>query len=109
MSYITFNEVSFTHENSIKPIFENLTFTMPHSRVGIVGNNGCGKSTLLQLISNKLQPSLGVIATQGVIYHVPQIVDTSQSLCKALGIADYENAYQRIQDGGIAEEDFSLM
>ena len=109
MSYITFNEVSFTYENSIKPIFENLTFTMPHNRVGIVGNNGCGKSTLLQLISNKLQPSLGVIATQGVIYHVPQIVDTSQSLCKALGLADYENAYRRIQDGGIAEEDFSLM
>lgn len=74
-----------------------------------VGNNGCGKSTLLKLISNKLQPTSGTIAREGLIYHVPQIIDTSKSLCQALDLGAYEKAYLRIQQGSIDEEDFSLM
>lgn len=109
MSYITFNDVYFTHEQSIQPTFENLSFTLPMNKVGIVGNNGCGKSTLLQLISDKLQPTSGSITKDGVIYHVPQIVDTSESLCEALGLGAFERAYFRIQQGSIAEEDFNLM
>lgn len=109
MSYITFNDVCFTHEQSIQPTFENLSFTLPMNKVGIVGNNGCGKSTLLQLISDKLQPTSGSITKDGVIYHVPQIVDTSESLCEALGLGAFKRAYFRIQQGSIAEEDFNLM
>lgn len=40
---------------------------------------------------------------------MPQIVDTSESLCEALGLGAFERAYFRIQQGSIAEEDFNLM
>lgn len=47
---------------------KNVNFNLPKGQtLGIVGRNGSGKSTLLQLICGTLQPTSGIIQTQGRI------------------------------------------
>ena len=46
------------------PLFEGVTFGMDSSeRIGLVGPNGCGKSTFLKVLSRRIQPDTGTIAT----------------------------------------------
>jgi lipopolysaccharide transport system ATP-binding protein len=44
----------------------NVSFEVAQGEtVGVIGRNGSGKSTLLQMLAGTLQPSFGVVATQG--------------------------------------------
>ncbi|MDO5069413.1 MAG: ATP-binding cassette domain-containing protein [Neisseria zoodegmatis] len=108
MPFITFNSVSFAY-NPNYPVFQNLSFSLPSGKIGIVGNNGCGKSTLLRMMAGQLPPASGTVAKQGTIHLMPQIIHCAPSICQALGLGEYEAAYQRIAQGGTAEEDFVLM
>ncbi|KAJ0179659.1 hypothetical protein K1T71_004250 [Dendrolimus kikuchii] len=62
---IEFRDVSFKYING-KPIFNNLSFTIPAGRkIGIVGGSGSGKSTLVRLLFRFFEPQSGNILIAG--------------------------------------------
>ncbi len=57
--------VSFTYPETEKPIFSDLSLSLPRGLVTLVGQNGTGKSTLLLLASARLSPSSGRVEILG--------------------------------------------
>jgi energy-coupling factor transport system ATP-binding protein len=59
---ISFNNVSLIYPNSVKTIFENLTFTIDEGEmVLVIGATGSGKSSLLRLINGLVPHHTGGI------------------------------------------------
>ena len=58
---------SYRTKDAPKVILKNLTLTLPHANVGILGSNGSGKSTLLRLIAGTEAPDAGLITRTGRI------------------------------------------
>jgi ATP-binding cassette subfamily F protein uup len=49
----------------VSPLFQNLSFMVSEGeRIGVIGPNGSGKSTLLEILSGRLQPDSGELATR---------------------------------------------
>lgn len=42
-----------------RKVLENVTLTLPHRNIGVLGRNGAGKSTLLQMIAGIVDPDRG--------------------------------------------------
>lgn len=50
-AHIKFNAITFTHEESIEPLFKNFTLAIkPGERVGLVGHSGSGKTSLTRIL-----------------------------------------------------------
>lgn len=63
---LSFENVSYTHENSGIEAIKNLTFSLKAGEtLGVVGRTGSGKSTLLNLIMRQIDPSKGIIRVNG--------------------------------------------
>lgn len=63
---IAIDNVTFQHKDGKKPVFENLTLTIPAGqRVGIVGVSGSGKTTLTRLLMRFVDPNEGSIKIDG--------------------------------------------
>lgn len=59
---IELSHVTFSYDPDSKPIFEDLSLTIPARQyVAIVGRSGCGKSTLMRLLLGFEKPSRGAI------------------------------------------------
>jgi ATPase subunit of ABC transporter with duplicated ATPase domains len=54
--FIYINNLSFTYDNTIEPLFESVSFQLQKGWTGVVGANGSGKTTLLKLLTRKLIP-----------------------------------------------------
>lgn len=64
---IEFNQVSFTHLNSLKPVLNELTLSISKGKsIGIRGKSGGGKSTLTKLLMGLYPPTSGSITVDGV-------------------------------------------
>jgi ABC transport system ATP-binding/permease protein len=49
----------------VAPLFQNLAFMISEGeRIGVIGPNGSGKSTLLDILSGRMQPDSGDLATR---------------------------------------------
>jgi ATP-binding cassette subfamily F protein uup len=49
----------------VSPLFQNLSFMVSEGeRIGVIGPNGSGKSTLLEILSGRLRPDSGDLATR---------------------------------------------
>jgi ABC transport system ATP-binding/permease protein len=49
----------------VAPLFQNLAFMISEGeRIGVIGPNGSGKSTLLEILSGRMQPDSGDLATR---------------------------------------------
>ena len=58
----TINAKNLTYKNSIKTIFEDVSFDLScKEKIAIVGANGSGKSTLLKVLAGLINPSSGEI------------------------------------------------
>lgn len=109
-SPIIIHQLSFALPNGVT-LFNDLTFTFSHSKTGLVGRNGTGKTTLVKLIRGELTPKSGNIQVAGKIGYVPQnpIVQPTMTVAGLLGIEQKLAALQRIKQGGIATQDFTVL
>ena len=65
-SLISFKDVSFTYESSVRPAVKNLSFEIKKGEyVAFIGPSGAGKSTTLDLIMRFYDPQKGCIKIDG--------------------------------------------
>ena len=72
---LAFHHITFTHENALAPLLEDVCAHFPEGWTGIVGANGAGKTTVLHLAAGELQPEQGTIRRSGYIAFCPQRTD----------------------------------
>lgn len=72
---ITITNFSFTYQNSIEPIFDNLSIQLETGWTGVVGANGSGKTTLLKLLCGILAYDKGHLGISGSVYYCEQRTD----------------------------------
>ncbi len=61
--YLRFQEVSFSYDTMVSPLFKELTAHFPVGWTGVIGANGVGKTTVLKLAIGQLRPSHGYISS----------------------------------------------
>ncbi|MGW0502261.1 ribosomal protection-like ABC-F family protein [Micromonospora sp. NPDC003241] len=93
------------------PVFQDLSFTVPPGRTGLVAPNGAGKSTLLRLIAGELAPTGGGVTVEGVLGYLPQDLPLAGELTVAevLGVAPTIAALRAIEAGDASEENFTVV
>ncbi|WP_225802402.1 ribosomal protection-like ABC-F family protein [Streptomyces sp. NK15101] len=93
------------------PVFDDLSFSVPPGRTGLVAPNGSGKSTLLKLIAGELRPATGTVSVDGTLGHLPQSLPLTGNLTVAevLGIAEVIRALDAVESGDVAEEHFTTI
>ncbi len=92
--------------------FNDVNYSFNQGVYGIVGQNGVGKTTFLKLLLGELSPTRGRIDCKGRIAYPPQnhqLIADKATLADALGVAPILQALERIQNGSIDQNDFSLL
>ncbi len=109
-AFIVVSALSFAWPDDT-PVFDDLSFTVPGGRTGLVAPNGAGKSTLLKLIAGELRPLAGSVSTQGVLGYLPQSLPLTAELTVAevLGIAPQLAALNAIESGDASDEHFTTI
>lgn len=109
-AFIVCSSLSFSWPDDT-PVFEDLSFSVPGGRTGLVAPNGAGKSTLLKLIAGELRPTGGSVSVDGVPGHLPQTLPLTGDLTVAevLGIAPVLAAITAVESGDAAEEHFTTI
>lgn len=82
--FLKFQQVKFTYETAISPLFQNVSVHVPVGWAGIVGANGAGKTTFLKLATGLLTPDAGVVITPQQTVYCPQRTDDQPEHLAAL-------------------------
>lgn len=99
MTLLTLDRVSCAASNGT-PLFSDLTFSLGHETLGLVGRNGSGKSTLLRAIAGEHPLASGTIAAPAriaTLRQLPPALDATVS--DALACADALAIIARIEAG----------
>ncbi|AUI58547.1 ribosomal protection-like ABC-F family protein [Amycolatopsis sp. BJA-103] len=109
-AFVVVSALSFTWPDDT-PVFDDLSFTVPGGRTGLVAPNGAGKSTLLKLIAGELRPVSGSVSAQGILGYLPQTLPLTADLdvAEVLGIAPQLAALSAIESGDASEEHFTTI
>ncbi|MER6669563.1 ribosomal protection-like ABC-F family protein [Amycolatopsis japonica] len=109
-AFVVVSALSFAWPDDT-PVFDDLSFTVPGGRTGLVAPNGAGKSTLLKLIAGELRPLSGSISAQGVLGYLPQSLPLTADLnvAEVLGIAPQLAALSAIESGDASDEHFTTI
>ncbi|WP_027931087.1 ribosomal protection-like ABC-F family protein [Amycolatopsis thermoflava] len=93
------------------PVFDQLSFSVPDGRTGLVAPNGAGKSTLLRLIAGELKPSDGGVSVDGLLGYLPQDLPLTgePTVAEVLGIEPVLRALAAVESGDVAEEHFTTI
>jgi len=93
------------------PVFDQLSFTVPDGRTGLVAPNGAGKSTLLKLVAGELRPRAGSVSVDGVVAYLPQELPLTGevTVAEVLGVAPVLRAIAAVESGDVAEEHFATI
>ncbi|MGW5668392.1 ribosomal protection-like ABC-F family protein [Micromonospora sp. NPDC003776] len=108
--YIVCTALSFSWPDDT-PVFDELSFSVPGGRTGLVAPNGSGKTTLLRLIAGELRPTGGTLTVQGVLGYLPQHLPFAgdQTVAQVLGVDRIIAALHAIEAGDAAEEHFTTV
>ena len=104
-STLTLDRVSLKTPDGA-PLFSNLTLSLGHETVGLVGRNGCGKSTLLAAIAGARAPAAGAVHLNGRAGTLQQRFAEDQTAAQALGVDGALARLARITAGDGTAEDF---
>ncbi|MFD5096076.1 ribosomal protection-like ABC-F family protein [Amycolatopsis thailandensis] len=109
-AFVVVSALSFAWPDDT-PVFDDLSFTVPGGRTGLVAPNGAGKSTLLKLIAGELRPTSGTVSAQGVLGYLPQSLPLTAELdvAEVLGIAPQLAALSAIESGDASDEHFTTI
>ncbi|MGK4584965.1 ribosomal protection-like ABC-F family protein [Kitasatospora sp. HPMI-4] len=93
------------------PVFDDLSFTVPTGRTGLVAPNGSGKSTLLRLIAGELKPTTGSVSVGGTLGYLRQSLPLTDNLTVAevLDIAEIVRAIDAVEAGDVDERHFTVI
>ena len=93
------------------PLFDDLTFSVPGGRTGLVAPNGAGKSTLLKLIAGDLNPSSGGIVVDGTVGYLPQTLpfDADRTVADVLGATPIIAALDALAAGDASDAVFAAI
>jgi ATPase subunit of ABC transporter with duplicated ATPase domains len=89
-------------------LFSDLTMSLGHEVVGLVGRNGSGKSTLLAILAGEREPAAGTIARPAHVAMLRQVQPDAGSVAEALGIAGDIARLARLEAGEGSAEDAGL-
>lgn len=70
--FIYINNLSFTYENTVEPLFKRISFQLQRGWTGVVGANGSGKTTLLKLLTGQLNPDSSSLNFPKLTYYCAQ-------------------------------------
>jgi ATPase subunit of ABC transporter with duplicated ATPase domains len=92
-------------------LFEDLSFTVPSGRTGLVAPNGAGKSTLLRLIAGEHRPGSGSISVDGALGYLPQTLpfDAHLTVADVLGVAPVIAALDALAAGDASDALFTAI
>jgi len=67
--------------SATKTLFEKVQVSIEAGdRIALVGRNGIGKSTLLKIFAGQINPSVGSISRNGIVYYLPQVSTIRQEI-----------------------------
>lgn len=109
-TYIVVSNLSFAWPDDT-PVFQDLSFSVPGGRTGLVAPNGAGKTTLLRLLAGELTPRSGSVTVAGVLGYLPQNLPLTGDLTVAevLGIAPVLAALAAVESGDTDEAHFTTI
>lgn len=88
MSQIRADNLTFSYDGSLEPVFENAAFTIDTDwKLGLIGRNGKGKTTFLRLLTGELTGQ-GTIINSVPVAYFPYNITTEQMKCSAAEFAD---------------------
>ncbi len=95
-------------------VFDELSFTIPAGRTGLVAPNGAGKTTLLELIAGRRHPTAGTIDVDGVLGYLPQDLTfldggPSGTVADLLDVAPVIAALRALAAGDASEQIFATI
>jgi ATPase subunit of ABC transporter with duplicated ATPase domains len=110
MSPIVCSHLSFRWPDDT-PLFEDLSFTVPGGRTGLVAPNGVGKSTLLRLLAGELRATAGGVAIEGRVGYLPQNLpfDADRTVADVLGVAPVVAALDALAAGDASDAVFAAI
>ena len=92
-------------------LFDDLSFTVPGGRTGLVAPNGAGKSTLLRLAAGEVAPAAGAVTVDGTLGYLPQTLpfDAHRTIADVLGVAPVFDALNALATGDASEAVFTAI
>ena len=109
MSHILLDRVTLAAPDG-SVLVPEITATVAHETVGLVGSNGCGKTTLLSAVAGDLPPLSGVISLDGVPALMQQgAYPEGASVAQALGAQTQLEMLERFERGLPREADHNAV
>ncbi len=111
MGIIQLKNVSFSYDNQIKPVFDQVALEIDASwKLGLIGRNGRGKTTLMKILQNQVEYEGKVETNLKFNYFPAKITEPQDSvrmiLMKITGrdYSDFWEIERELDQIGLAEE-----
>lgn len=92
-------------------LFSDIDFALDRRPAGLVGRNGVGKSFFARLLAGRIAPSAGRRSGAARVHYLPQQIapEPGATVADLAGVSGALQALARIENGGVAIEDFDLV